>query len=329
MSQEQFINKEKAPEQACGGTGAAQDEVVAADAGEGDAERTVAGPAKPRTKLKKPVYLEGVDFAPAFLATAEADELLALMKSQPFADNRVSYGPQVFPSPRKSNAWKDRYAWATNPHPEPALVQSLRLRLSERYGVPFNSVQCNWHEGTSAVRPHADPYRVVAMVRLGATRTFEVGEQRRNGGGNFRPYLMPHGSLMTFLSGGLAHKMLAEPAAGNCVSLVFRLVTPPQTVASWHDKPTNSKTRAAHKKVYDAAVNEYREAGAKAPQPTTEKITVIETEEVPTQAQYEAALAELQKMKDGGMLHIFAGYMHKALSYELAHGIRPTTWEKI
>lgn len=216
--------------------------------------------AKARTKLQKPVYKQGIDFDPEFLTTTQADELFELMKSQPFADNRASYGPQVFPSPRKSNAWKDRYALATNPQPEPAAIRSLRLRLSERYGVPFNSVQCNWHDGNSQVKAHYDPYRVIAMVRLGAKRTFEVGEQRRNGGNNFKPYAMPHGSLITFLSGGLAHRMFSDPTAGDCVSLIFRLVTPPQTVASWHDKPTYSKTRAAHKKLYDTAVSAYRAA---------------------------------------------------------------------
>jgi hypothetical protein len=216
-------------------------------------------------KLKKPDYREGIDFDAAFLTPTEADELLELMKSQPFADNRVSYGPQVFPAPRKSNAWKDRYAWATNIQPEPAVVRSLRLRVSERYGLPFNSVQSNWHDGTSGVKPHCDPYRVVAMVRVGAERCFEVGEQRRNGGNNFKPYLMTHGSLITFLSGGLAHRMLPDPAAGPCVSLVFRLVTPPQTVASWHDKATYSRSRAEHRKLYDAEVSEYRAARASSP----------------------------------------------------------------
>ena len=216
-------------------------------------------------KLKKPAYREGIDFDAAYLTPTDADELLELMKSQPFADNRVSYGPQVFPAPRKSNAWKDRYAWATNIQPEPALVRSLRLRMSERYCVPFNSVQCNWHDGTSGVKPHCDPYRVVAMVRVGAERCFEVGEQRRNGGNNFKPYLMPHGSLITFLSGGLAHRMLPDPAAGSCVSLVFRLVTLPQTFASWHDKPTYNRSRAEHRKLYDAKVSEYRAAAASAP----------------------------------------------------------------
>jgi hypothetical protein len=103
------------------------------------------------------------------------------------------------------------------------------------------------------------------MVRVGAERCFEVGEQRRNGGNNFKPYPMSHGSLITFLSGGLAHRMLADPAVGPCISLVFRLVTPPQTVASWHDKPTYSKTRAEHRKLYDAEVSEYRAARASEP----------------------------------------------------------------
>jgi len=92
-----------------------------------------------------------------------------------------------------------------------------------------------------------------------------VGEQRRNGGNNFKPYLMPHGSLITFLSGGLAHRMFADPSAGPCVSLVFRLVTPPQTFASWHDKPTYNRSRAEHRKLYDAKVSECRAAAASAP----------------------------------------------------------------
>jgi hypothetical protein len=218
-------------------------------------------------KLKKPLYQEGVDFDAACIAPTEADELFELMTAEPFVNNRISYGPQVFPVMRKSNGWKARYAWATNHYPEPRAIRSLRLRLAERYGVPFNSVQANWHDGASEVKAHYDPYRVVAMVRLGAQRNFEVGEQRRNGGRNFKSFPMPHGSLITFLSGGLAHRMFPDAAAGPCISLVFRLITPPQTVASWHDKPTYNRTRAEHRKLYDAAVAEYREGKAKAQAP--------------------------------------------------------------
>jgi hypothetical protein len=50
-------------------------------------------------KLKKPAYREGIDFDAAYMTPTDADELLELMKSQPFADNRISYGPQVLPAP--------------------------------------------------------------------------------------------------------------------------------------------------------------------------------------------------------------------------------------
>lgn len=56
--------------------------------------------------------------------------------------------------------------------------------------------------------------------------------------------------------------------------------------------------------------------------------TPTQEEPIPTREEYEAAIAALEKMKDGGMLRIFAAHMHTA-SYELAHGIRPTIWEKI
>ena len=57
--------------------------------------------------------------------------------------------------------------------------------------------------------------------------------------------------------------------------------------------------------------------------------STTQTETIPTLEEYEAALAALEKMKDGGELHAFATHMHTALSYELGHGIRPTSWEKI
>jgi hypothetical protein len=55
-------------------------------------------------KLKKPAYREGIDFDAAYLTPTDADKLLELMKSEPFADNRVSYGPQVFPAPHRLSA---------------------------------------------------------------------------------------------------------------------------------------------------------------------------------------------------------------------------------
>jgi len=60
-----------------------------------------------------------------------------------------------------------------------------------------------------------------------------------------------------------------------------------------------------------------------------EKEATSTKEATPTRQEYESAIAALDKMKDGGELHAFARHMHTALSYELAHGIRPTAWERI
>ena len=40
-----------------------------------------------------------------------------------------------------------------------------------------------------------------------------------------------------------------------------------------------------------------------------------------TKEEYEAALAEIEKMRHGGFLHIWAGHMATVLEYEIAHGI--------
>lgn len=57
--------------------------------------------------------------------------------------------------------------------------------------------------------------------------------------------------------------------------------------------------------------------------------TTPKQEEIPTLDEYEAALTGLHKMKDGEELHAFVAHMHTALSYGLAHEIRPTSWEKV
>jgi hypothetical protein len=92
-----------------------------------------------------------------------------------------------------------------------------------------------------------------------------VGEQRRNGGNNFKPYPMTHGSLISFLSGGLAHRTPRTQWQGHASASYSASSRPPQTVASWHDKPTCSKSRAEHRKLYDGKVSEYGAATASAP----------------------------------------------------------------
>ena len=62
---------------------------------------------------------------------------------------------------------------------------------------------------------------------------------------------------------------------------------------------------------------------------TKEEATPTQKDAIPTLEEYEVALAELEKIKGRGVvLQIFAAHMSTALSYELAHGIRPTSWDK-
>src|SRR5205823_5802139 len=113
-----------------------------------------------------------VDYIPAFLTQREADELFAFLQSQTFVNGGLSYGPQVFPIAAR-NTRAD--VWATNTQPEPIYITQLRERMSLKYGIPFNSVQCNLHTGKHLVAVHADTYGVTAIIRVGAERVFEVG----------------------------------------------------------------------------------------------------------------------------------------------------------
>lgn len=107
-------------------------------------------------KLKKPAYREGIDFDAAYLTPTEADELLQLMKSQPFADNRVSYGPQVPRPPGRAmlgrTATLGQRTSSPSAHssgPAAALVRKIRL------AVQLRAVQQarRYLRGQAALRP--------------------------------------------------------------------------------------------------------------------------------------------------------------------------------
>ena len=205
---------------------------------------------KPEVKPAKgePAPQNDVDYVPEFLSQAEADELYSFLMAQPHKNNRLSYGPQVYPM----KAQDVSAAWAANPQPEPDLIKALRERMSLRYGVPFNSVQCNYHGSESKVRNHPDTYGMVAMLRVGATRIFEIGD-KPYGGCKYTGYEMPHGSLVT-MKRSLQHKMSPQPGDVS-ISVIFRHVTPGQTDAGWwSDGKVNAVRNREHHRAYDAAV---------------------------------------------------------------------------
>jgi hypothetical protein len=186
---------------------------------------------------------EEIDYAPSFLSRTEADELLAFMDGK----QELKYGPQIYPVAHK----RDTSYTEPQGEPENAFISDLRNRMAARYGIPFNSVRLKRHAGSSEVRAHVDVYGVVPIIRVGATRLFEMG------GGMFhnRPYFqysMPHGSLLT-MKKSLMHRMKPEPTAGDCISVIFRLVTEGQTTTAWYsdDKSIEGKARRLHKKTYN------------------------------------------------------------------------------
>ena len=203
------------------------------------------------TPTPEPVKSD-VEYNPKFLTKTEADELLAFLKAQQVIEKRLSYGPQIFPMKLRN---RPEDVWATNIQPEPEFIKTLRERMSDHCGVPFNSVQCNFRDSTTKVNAHADTYGWVCMLRVGDTQTFDVGGVPFHNM-PFKSYSMPHGSLLV-MRRSLTHK--ASPQPGNCISVIFRLVTARQTTADWYgsDGKVNPKKNREHHKAYDALVAEY------------------------------------------------------------------------
>jgi len=190
-----------------------------------------------------------------FLTRDEADELLAVLREQQPKEagdkTRVSHGPQIFPRDKK-NSDSQWFTTAQNQKPEPPLLTTLLARLRDKYAVPFNSIQCNYHEGASEVGEHPDPHGTVCMLRVGAPRGDFIVAPLENRSQK-TPLVLEHGSLLTFLK-STYHSMKPNPAAGPCVSVIFRLVTEPLTQSD----EDNPKRFAEGAKAYDRIVKEFR-----------------------------------------------------------------------
>ncbi len=91
---------------------------------------------------------------------------------------------------------------------EPALLEDVRVCLSARYGVLFDSAGFNlYRDGQDSVAWHGDRIRkeiaepVVALVSLGQRRKLLL---RPKGGGSSRAFLLGQGDL--FVTGGKAQR---------------------------------------------------------------------------------------------------------------------------
>jgi alkylated DNA repair dioxygenase AlkB len=112
---------------------------------------------------------------------------------------------------------------------EPAIVEAMRVSLSSRYGVQFDSVGFNFYrDGQDSVAWHRDrilrhvPRPTIALVSLGERRKLLL---RPRGGGRSRSFLLGRGDL--FVTRGQAnedweHTIPKVAHAGPRISLAFR-----------------------------------------------------------------------------------------------------------
>jgi alkylated DNA repair dioxygenase AlkB len=112
---------------------------------------------------------------------------------------------------------------------EPAILDAMRLALSRRYGVVFDSIGFNlYRDGQDSVAWHGDKIfkdieqPVVALVSLGEPRKFLL---RPKGGGRSRSFHLGRGALL--VTGGKTqrtweHSVPKVAAAGPRISLAFR-----------------------------------------------------------------------------------------------------------
>ena len=112
---------------------------------------------------------------------------------------------------------------------EPPILEQMRLSLSTRYGVVFDSVGFNlYRDGRDSVAWHRDRIRkevarpIVPLVSLGEPRKLLL---RPRGGGTSKSFTMGPGDLL--VTGGLAqreweHTIPKVARAGPRISLAFR-----------------------------------------------------------------------------------------------------------
>lgn len=184
-----------------------------------------------------------LEFAPQWVSGA--DLLFEQILSQRNWKQRVRrmYAERVR-EPRLTAPWNLRSGAPL----EPAILDRMRLALSGRYGVLFDSIGFNlYRDGQDSVAWHGDrilreiEQPIVALVSLGERRKFLL---RPRGGGASRPFLLGRGDLL--VTGGAAqrtweHAVPKVAHAGPRISLAFRYGMDPRAYA--HKTETDPQER--------------------------------------------------------------------------------------
>jgi len=165
-----------------------------------------------------------VEHAPGWVTGS--DQLFAeVLESRDWKQRERHMYDKKVREPRLTSPW----IAASGEPLEPPIVEDMRVALSERYGIEFDSVGFNlYRDGQDSVAWHADKIRkeierpIVVLVSLGEPRRFLM---RPKGGGKSRPFLMGRGDLL--VTGGTSqrtweHSVPKVAQAGPRISLAFR-----------------------------------------------------------------------------------------------------------
>jgi alkylated DNA repair dioxygenase AlkB len=165
-----------------------------------------------------------VDYAPGWVTGS--DELFRqVLEGRDWGQrSRHMYDKKVI-EPRLTAPWNLRSGEPL----EPPVLEEIRLVLSERYGVEFDSVGFNlYRDGRDSVAWHGDRILkeieepIVILVSLGEPRKFLL---RPKGGGASRSFMLGRGDLL--VTGGKTqrtwdHAVPKVAKAGPRISLAYR-----------------------------------------------------------------------------------------------------------
>lgn len=186
---------------------------------------------------------ESIALIAEFLPGPEADALYAQLRDEvPWEQHRITLFGRTQPVPRLSCWIGDPgtdYVYSKTrfePRPWTPALTTLRSRLEDRLGTPFNSVLANlYRSGADGMGWHADDEKelgerpTIASVSLGGPRRFLLREKGRRGGGVKSEHLLEHGSLLIMRGDSQARYQHCVPKTARPVppriNLTFRQVS--------------------------------------------------------------------------------------------------------
>jgi len=173
-----------------------------------------------------------------WLAAAQADALFAALQAGiAWETHRIRMFGRSVDSPRLSCWIGDPgtdYSYSGTrfaPHPWPAALQAVRIRLATELGCDFNSVLANrYRDGRDYMGWHSDdepalgPRPVIASLSLGGRRRFLL--RHRQARDQKLELQLGHGSLLIMRGGTQQHCQHALPRTakpmGERINLTFR-----------------------------------------------------------------------------------------------------------